>query len=486
MQQRYPELSDDIEGWVNTLSVLEEASFRRHTKRPTDAVVNAAGQRQKSLGGFSLIREIGRGGMGIVYEAEQKSLQRRVAVKVLPPCPLLTDVERVRFEREGTAVARLHHSHIVPVFGTGVEQGVQYCVMQYIDGHSLDQLISGLRVRLGFPKSFGGVDDDALRRDPDDVSAAVDTLLIRKLGDIRGSLDSHAAADESVPSSTSSTEFKTVLEVPKCYFHNVAKIGADIADALSHAHHQGVLHRDIKPGNLLLDRDGHVWITDFGLAKLHDKDNLTASGNLIGTLRYTSPEQFQGQADKRSDIYALGLTLYELCTLEPAFSASDRRELMREVMTATPLQPRMRNPSIPRDLETILLQAMAPEPESRYQDAGDLSADLRNFLDDRPVMARRQRLWELGWRWCRRHRLETAMAGFALTMLLLFSMTASIAYVREARLRHESDESAARTRQALDRVYDFYLPDWTTSSSVSAHGKVSVSPESGAASGRAR
>ena len=154
-------------------------------------------------------------------------------------------------------------------------------------------------------------------------------------------------AEASVPSSTSTTEFETVLEVPKCYFHNVAKIGADIADAWSHAHQQGVLHRDIKPGNLLLDRDGHVWITDFGLAKLHDKDDLTASGNLIGTLRYTSPEQFQGRADNRSDIYALGLTLYELCTLEPAFSATDRRELMRSHDRDSPAteNPEFKNPT---------------------------------------------------------------------------------------------------------------------------------------------
>ncbi len=478
LQQRYPELSDDIEGWVNTLAVLEEASLRRHTKRPIGAVVNAAGQHQKSLGGFSLIREISRGGMGIVYEAEQKSLQRRVAVKVLPPSPLLTDVERIRFEREATAVARLHHSHIVPVFGTGVEQGVQYCVMQYIDGHSLDQLIAGLRIHFGYANCSRDTDTDSRNRDSENAIFAASLLRNRKPGEIGDSPGNDVESEQPVGSASSESGFKPQANLPESYWRNIARIGADVADALSHAHHQGVLHRDIKPGNLLLDRDHDIWVTDFGLAKLHDKENLTGTGNLIGTLRYTSPEQFDGQADARSDVYALGLTLYELCTLEPAFSATDRRELMREVMTVTPVRPRMLNPEIPRDLETIILKAMAPEPENRYQKAGDLSADLQNFLDDRPLMARRQTPWERGWRWCRRHRLETALGGFAIAMLLLFSMTASIAYVREARLRHESDESAARTRQALDRVYDFYLPDWTTSSSVSAHGKVSVSPES--------
>lgn len=467
LQERYPELSGEIDDWVNTLSVLEEASFRRRLMTPSDSVVNASGRLQKSLGGFKLIREISRGGMGIVYEAEQESLNRRVAVKVLPPSPLLTDVERLRFEREGTAVARLHHSHIVPVFGTGVEQGVQYCVMQYIDGHSLDQLISGLRAHFGLATSdVQDADDPQFCNDSDAAEVSAKLLL---------HMDQPATQSGGLEVRTD-PQASPVL--PRSYWRTVARIGRDVADALGHAHRQGVLHRDIKPANLILDQSRHVWITDFGLAKLHDTENLTTSGSLIGTLRYTSPEQFQGQADQRSDIYALGLTLYELCVLEPAFSASDRRELMREVITETPLPPRVRNPRVPRDLETVLLKAMSQDPGNRYQDASDLSSDLDSFLKDRPVKARRQTLLELGWRWCRRHRRETALGGFALMMLLLFSTTASIAYLREARLRRESEATSARAREALDRLYNSYLPDWSTSSTVSAHGSIGVSPSS--------
>ena len=173
------------------------------------------------------------------------------------------------------------------------------------------------------------------------------------------------------------------------YWRSVARLGIQVADALQYAHQQGTLHRDIKPANLLLDNRGTVWITDFGLAKLGDLDDLTHSGDMVGTLRYMAPEQFEGKADARSDIYNLGLTLYELLTLRPAFDQKDRRRLIRQMTQEEPPRPRKLNPAIPRDLETIVVKAMAVDAGHRYQTAGQLAADLRCFLEDRPIRARR-------------------------------------------------------------------------------------------------
>src|SRR4051794_36196715 len=144
---------------------------------------------------------------------------------------------------------------------------------------------------------------------------------------------------------------------------SVARIGMQVADALAYAASQGILHRDIKPSNLLLDETGDVWVTDFGLAKAEsDGDNLTHSGDIVGTLRYMAPERFNGQGDLRSDVYSLGLTLYELLTLRPAFDATDRHRLVKQVMHHEPVRPRKLNPGVPRDLETVVLKAVARDP----------------------------------------------------------------------------------------------------------------------------
>jgi len=480
LRDRHPDFSGDIEGFVETLSVLEEASYRRRAKRPATCVTDVSGQRLKTLGGFQLIREISRGGMGILYEAEQKSLQRRVAVKVLPPSPLLTDVDRKRFEREGVASARLHHSNIVPVFGTGVEQGVRFCVMQFIDGASLDRLIAALRNRAGIDRS--SVEDNrAANGDLDKTSTTLDLLLSPSLVPSNHSPEASSIAKKVASPGGDHSATRTaqsVSDLSECYWKNVAYIGARIASALDHAHSQGVLHRDIKPGNLILDRDGHVWLSDFGLAKIQDQGNLTGTDNLLGTLRYTPPEQFAGRFDQRSDVYGLGMTLYELCTLMPGFLATDRRELMHQVVTQRPTSPRALNPKIPRDLETIIVKSIAPEPEYRYQTALEQAADLRNFLEDRPLTAQRESRWKSSLRWCRHHLVETSLAGFSMALLILFLLTVSIWYMRETKLRQSSDENAARTRQALDRVFNSYLPDWTTAATVSAHGAVPITPDS--------
>ena len=184
----------------------------------------------------------------------------------------------------------------------------------------------------------------------------------------------------------------------------MARLGIQVAEALAHAHGQGVLHRDIKPSNLLLDVDGHVWVTDFGLAKLEGSDGPTQTGDIIGTLRYMAPERFEGWSDRRSDLYGLGMTLYELLTLRPAFEAATRAKLIDQVIHDQPPAPRKHDPRVPRDLETIVMKAIAKEPAERYATAEALSADLENFVADRPIVARRSGLAERALRWCRRNR----------------------------------------------------------------------------------
>ena len=173
------------------------------------------------------------------------------------------------------------------------------------------------------------------------------------------------------------------------YVRSVARIGAHVAEALEYAHQQGILHRDIKPANLLLDAQGQVWITDFGLAKAQDSDELTRTGDVVGTLKYMAPERFKGWSDPRSDVYALGATLYELLTLRPAFEESDRIKLIEQVLHQSPPPLRQLDRRIPRDLETIVLKAMAREPGERYPTAGQLAEDLRRFAAGRPILARR-------------------------------------------------------------------------------------------------
>ena len=235
------------------------------------------------------------------------------------------------------------------------------------------------------------------------------------------------------------------------YWRSVAGIGTQVAAALHYAHQQGILHRDIKPGNLILDDKGVAWITDFGLAKLVDQEDLTHPGDVVGTLRYMAPEQLEGETSARSDVYSLGLTLYELLTLRPAFNETSRHRLLRQVSQRDPPRPRSIALDIPRDLETIVLKAIAREPARRYETAGGLADDLQRFLDDRPIRARRTTAIEHAWRWCRRN---PALAGLTATTLFLLAtgiIGSSAGYLRESKLRvqAESEQQRAEANLAL-------------------------------------
>ena len=201
------------------------------------------------------------------------------------------------------------------------------------------------------------------------------------------------------------------------YWQSVARIGLQVAEALDYAAGQGVLHRDIKPSNLLLDLHGTVRITDFGLAKALDSEDLTATGDVLGTLRYLVAERLTGVSDLRGDIYGLGITLYELLTLQPAFSTGDRSQLATQILYEEPPRPRSLQANIPRDLETIILKSMAKQPADRYPTAALLAEDLRLYLEDRPIHWRRIGPAERLWRWCRRNPLIASLElAVALTL----------------------------------------------------------------------
>ncbi len=352
------------------------------------------------IGDFRIECEIGRGGMGIVYRAIQESLGRVVAMKLLPHGSLDPRLSE-RFQQEARLAAMLHHTNIVPIYGVGSDAGYSYLVMQYIEGTGLD------RVLLELKKMREGQGDRPTSADSASVMAA-DWLAAPETSWIsRG--HAHAGRRQS---SASTGRFS----LGHGYWQNIARLGMQVADGLAHAHDIGILHRDIKPSNLLLDQAGAVWITDFGLARLAESSNLTRTGEVIGTLRYMPPEQLSGVSNEQGDIYSLGLTLYELATLQPAFSESDPRKLIAQVSEPRMTAPRKINPRIPRDLETIILKAVSFEPAKRYASATKMAVDLSRFLEGQPIQARRIGLTERLTKWTRRH---PAIASLSAAVILI-------------------------------------------------------------------
>ena len=334
------------------------------------------------IGDYRILREVGRGGMGVVYAAEQVSLGRHVALKALLPEYQARHRFLERFRREARAAGRLHHTNIVPVFGVGESDGTHYYVMQYIAGVGLDQVIRDVR-RL---RSKAGQDI------PASPPSADETLSVAVAhGMIGGRTEVNQPQENSCPISAESSQ----LIHDRGYFRSAATLALQAARALNHAHTNGIVHRDIKPSNFLLDVQGNLWVTDFGLAKTDEASDLTGSHDILGTMRYMSPERFADQPiDGRADIYALGLTLYEMLALRPAFAEYDRMRLMQEIGRGHFRRPREIDANIPRDLETVVLKSAAHEPKDRYQSARDLADDLELFLANRPIKSRRASHWE--------------------------------------------------------------------------------------------
>jgi serine/threonine protein kinase/WD40 repeat protein len=428
---RHPELADDIRDVFAALMLVEEAGPQDIGKPSAfRGRVTADGKVPQQLGDYRIVREVGRGGMGVVYEAVQESLGRHVALKVLPYEASANPTYLERFTREARAAARLHHTNIVPVHDVGEHQGVHYYAMQFIQGQGLDEVLLELR-RLRANKTARTVVASSAP-DLDDSANAENKLADKRLassiaqGVVSGRFsvpesektsqeNGNGILAESGRSSPSKARSGLSTSADFQYYRSVARLGLQVAEALGYAHAQKVLHRDIKPSNLLLDFRGTVWVTDFGLAK-EGGDDLTKTGDVVGTLRYLAPERFNGVSEARSDIYSLGLTLYEMLTLRPAFDEQDRGRLIRCISHYEPAPPRRFDRRIPRDLETIILKAIAKEPKKRYATAEELIEDLRRFLADRPILARRTSWQEHAWRWVRRN------PGWAATLATVFGL----------------------------------------------------------------
>jgi serine/threonine protein kinase/Tfp pilus assembly protein PilF len=450
-----PELEEFLRRYPRLASFLPKILPALDEMRPV--MPSSTGPQSKApvlgcLGDYRLLREIGRGGMGVVYEAEQISLGRRVALKVLPFAGTLDAKQLQRFKNEAQAAAQLHHTNIVPVFAVGQERGVHYYAMQFIEGQTLAALIHELRKAAGLEL-------------PDTLPGSSGCSNgVRSATPAPAQAECAAGLEETPHVAPIVTEHSTKRA---SFYRTAAALGKQAAEALEHAHLLGVVHRDIKPANLILEERGNLWVTDFGLARFQRDAGLTLTGDLLGTLRYMSPEQAlaqRGLVDHRSDIYSLGATLYELLTLHPVLEGSDRRELLRQIAWEEPRPPRRLNREIPVELETIVLKALAKEPGERYATGQELADDLQRFLDDRPVLAQRPTRAQQLKKWLRRHRVVVWIMAALSVMALIGSIAAAVliyqeqqrtfeAFKREADQRRRAETNLRIALEALDEIY---------------------------------
>lgn len=376
-QQRFP----DVPGLPEALRQFNEKPAAGMPPMPTVSD-------NSPLADYELVREIARGGMGVVYEARQKSLRRTVAIKMILAGQLASDEAVRRFYAEAQAAAGLSHPHIVPVFEVGQDAGRHFFSMGYVDGQSLSA-----RVAKDGPLA------------PAEAARLVET----------------------------------------------------ISQAVDYAHQQGVVHRDLKPQNVLLTKDGRPLVTDFGLAKqMGELDGLTVSGQLVGTPSFMSPEQAQGRIEEvgpLSDVYALGAVLYHLLTGRPPFHTASMLETLKQVIERDPLSPRSLNPEVNKDLETICLKCLQKDASKRYASAQQLADDLRRFIEGRDILARPISHVEKAWRWCRRRPSTAALITMTAIVLLIGvpgilwyqgQVTAMQALARV----HESERTIAEERAA--------------------------------------
>lgn len=416
----HPELESQIRQLVPTLRLVHQLGDQSADNQAP--LPSCDGNRSGQLGDFRIIREVGRGGMGVVYEAEQISLSRRVALKVLPFAATMDPRQLQRFQNEARAAASLEHEHIVPVYGVGCERAVHFYAMKFIDGTTLAQVIAEMKLS---PDAKNAADAN---NDPEFGRLPFNSCPPDAAGEPTALYDPPTHLNSTILVAAAST-----LASPrgKEFFRQVADLGIQAAEALEYAHNMGVVHRDIKPGNLMIQSEPgasstgtRLWVTDFGLARTAADSGMTMSGDLIGTLRYMSPEQAlarHGLVDHRTDVYALGATLYELLTGTPVVTGDDKQEILRQIAFEEPVAPRKLNRAIPADLETIVLKALEKDPTDRYATAKDVANDLRHYLDDQPIRARRPTSWKIARRWTRRNRplVVTGVIGCVLTLSVL-------------------------------------------------------------------
>jgi len=428
----HPDLADALRAYLDGLDQLHgmAAGFRTIEPPAESADGPDVGFDRGRLGDFVLGREVGRGGMGIVYEAQQLSLNRRVALKVLPFAAVFDTTQIARFKNEAQAAAQLNHPHIVPIYAVGMDRGVHYYAMQYIEGQPLDQAIAQLRENQQGAAWSAAIFAGGVQEDPAATEAEAPSL--------RRSLLSAGAYNR------------------RAYIHTVIRLGIQAAEALHAAHEYGIVHRDVKPSNLLLDHEGKLWITDFGLARFQSDGTLTRSGDVVGTRRYMSPEQASGDAamvDHRTDIYALAATLFELLTVQTAVAGPAAVDAWPHGPQEPPRLRRI-NPDIPKDLETVVRKAMAKDREERYTTARQLADDLRRVLAGKPTVAKPPTILERAGKWMRRH-LQLVAAAVGLTLLLgAASGLGAVLFARKSMEAEGNYQRAERNLAAAQDVVD--------------------------------
>jgi len=440
LAQDYPEYQDRLRRMIPILKELKTLDWLAENQTPDDDQFHSGGQRL--LGDFQIIRQIGRGGMGVVYEARQMSIPRRVALKILPLASLIDPRSLQRFRNEVAAVATLQHPHIVSVYAVGEERGIHYFAMQLIHGQSLAAVINELRERARREESVTG---DAISRivsDMEDATTEIHVSPNRRPGNVE--------LEETVARGRSTTNGARIIDPG--YFRNVVGLVQQAASALQHAHDHGIVHRDVKPANLLLDTQGNLFVSDFGLARIETGAGVTMTGDVLGTLRYMSPEQVLANRvviDHRTDVYSLGVTLYELLTLQPMWSGEDKPAIIRQISFEEPARPQRLNPAIPIDLETIVLKAISKNPNDRYDSAQSFAEDLQRYRDNKSIVARRPTTIKRITKWTQRN---PAIMWSAIAVLVIAMISLSVGVVGLSISRTMIQQEKTATQDALDQA----------------------------------
>jgi WD40 repeat protein/serine/threonine protein kinase len=396
-----PVSGTDLAAWAEKSRAEEPARDGEAPAGPTAA--------PRRLGEFELLSELGRGGMGVVYRAWQPSLGRQVALKALfrsgdPKAD-------ARFAREIRALGKVEHPHLVKIYTSGSDGDRWFYAMELIEGAALDQVCARLGARSSRPDTV----DAATWLETVRTACAEAHRLEKPLSD-----SGSATAPPAVPSEPAAPP---VAAVGRGYARQVAELVKQAAEAAHALHEHGIVHRDVKPGNILLSAEGRPVLLDLGLAQLADEveGRLTRTRQFVGTLRYASPEQVlnAGRLDRRADVYSLGATLWELLTLRPLFGATEQTptpELMNRILVEEPESPRKYHPGLSRDLEAVVLRCLEKDARKRYATAAELAADLGRYLDGEPVRARPVRSWERGWRWAKRRPVVAALLGLVVVL----------------------------------------------------------------------
>lgn len=455
----HPQLADGIREHFPTMLALEQ--LKSCSLSSSAETIRFGIDQLPQLSDFRIVRELGRGGMGVVYEAEEQSLHRRVAVKVFPRKVLGDTHQLRRFHLEAQTAARLHHTNIVPIFGVGNEHDLHFFVMQRIEGVSLEDIIQGTSGKSG-PEDPTAKETKAKLQSPGSTTSI--DLKTRS-----GSSSSSPRRDWTTSSQTGSRVGETDIVdryQQRTEWKWVTNIGIQVADALSYAHAQGVLHRDIKPANILLDPYGVAWVTDFGLATIVGSETFGEQGKIVGTLRYMSPEQTSGEQDTRSDIYGLGVTLYEMLTRKPAFNEKSQGRLLDSILKGRFAKPREVRPAIPRDLEAIVLKAMARRSDDRYQSAELLLDDLRRFAEGRTVHARPRGTVKRTVLWARRNP-SLALVSAALLLVATVSIVLVTSKWREAVAENRrAEQNLALALESMDHILERFTSSWVVDPNI--------------------